>query len=73
MVGKKRTDGLLVTIPQVKGHLALLHAFSKLKQDVAEWTEDIPHMPADAEKRWAWFVNMSVERSVTFQPHMVLR
>ncbi|KAH6891590.1 hypothetical protein BKA70DRAFT_851242 [Coprinopsis sp. MPI-PUGE-AT-0042] len=61
-VGDRQTDGLLVTIPQVKGHLALLHAFSKLKQDVAEWKGEVLHMPADAEKRWAWFVNMSVER-----------
>lgn len=63
-VGGKQTEGLFVTITPVKGHLALLHAFFKLKQDVMEWKADIPQMPVDAEKRWAWFVNVSVERSV---------
>lgn len=72
-IGDTQTDGPLVTVPQVKGHLALLHAFSKLKQHVIGYQGDLPFAPADAEKRWAWFVNMSVERSVNFTMHKGVR
>ncbi|KAH6879930.1 hypothetical protein BKA70DRAFT_1447632 [Coprinopsis sp. MPI-PUGE-AT-0042] len=61
-IGGQRTDGPLVTIPRIKGHLALLNAFSELKQEVMECMDEVPQMPVDAEKRWAWFVNLSVER-----------
>lgn len=58
----KQTEGVFVTLPQVKGHLALLNAFANLKRDVAGCQDTIPNMPTDAEKRWAWFVNLAAER-----------
>ncbi|TFK20550.1 hypothetical protein FA15DRAFT_720164, partial [Coprinopsis marcescibilis] len=62
VIGRVQTDGLLVTIPQVKGHLAMLNAFAELKDDVNAWPDNIPNMPFNSKKRWAWFVNMAVER-----------
>ena len=64
-IGSQRTSEPLVNMSQVKGHLALLHAFAELKKQVEGLQEaiDIPHMPADLERRWAWFVAMAVERS----------
>lgn len=61
-IGAKRTKGLLVTIPQIKGHLALLDAFANLKKEVEQWTDNIPNMPGDMDKRWGWFINLAVER-----------
>ncbi|EAU82563.2 hypothetical protein CC1G_12143 [Coprinopsis cinerea okayama7 len=61
-IGSTRTNGLLVTIPQIKGHLSLLHAFATLRKEVETCRADIPNMPDDLEKRWAWFVHLSVER-----------
>lgn len=66
-IGGTRTDSLLVDIPHVQGHLALLHAFAQLRTEI-EVSEvsltgtKIPDMPADKEKRWAWFVALAVER-----------
>ena len=66
-IGGTPTDSLLVNIPQVQGHLALLHAFAQLRTEI-EVSEvsltgaKIPDMPADKEKRWAWFVALAVER-----------
>lgn len=65
-VGGVRTDGLLVSIPQIKGHLALLRAFGNLKSEVESCQNDILHMPLDKERRWAWFVGLSAERYVFF-------
>ncbi|KAH6908085.1 hypothetical protein BKA70DRAFT_1562720 [Coprinopsis sp. MPI-PUGE-AT-0042] len=61
-VDGKQTEGVLVTLAQIKGHLALLNAFADLKRAVATCQDPIPQMPADAEKRWAWFVNLAAER-----------
>jgi hypothetical protein len=61
-VGGKQTEGVFVTIGQIKGHLALLNAFANLKRIVEASQDPIPDMPADAEKRWAWFVNLASER-----------
>lgn len=61
-IGGSLTDGLLVDIPQIKGHLALLDAFANLKKEVEETDIPIPDMPFDKEKRWAWFVGLAVER-----------
>ena len=64
-IGSQCIPEPLVNISQVKGHLALLHAFVELKKQVEELQEAIPQMPADLEKRWAWFVGLAVERSVS--------
>ncbi|KAH6879916.1 hypothetical protein BKA70DRAFT_196508 [Coprinopsis sp. MPI-PUGE-AT-0042] len=61
-VGGKQTEGVFVTLAQIKGHLALLNAFADLKRAVAACQDPIPQMPADVEKRWAWFVNLAAER-----------
>ena len=65
-IGKKRaTNGPLVSVAQVKGHLALLHAFQGLKHALEYQQEDpdtLPDMPGDKAKRWAWFVHVAVER-----------
>ncbi|KAJ7683221.1 hypothetical protein B0H17DRAFT_1074432 [Mycena rosella] len=53
----------LVSIPQIKNHLALLHAFAELKLKVEDMAElGISHLPSDQEPRWAWFIGLSVER-----------
>ena len=64
-IGVLRTSEPLVNVSQVKGHLALLHAFAELKKQVEGLQEPIPQMPADLERRWAWFVALAVERSVS--------
>lgn len=63
-IGSQRTPEPLVNIFQVKSHLALLHAFAELKKQVEDLTEAIPQMPADHERRWAWFVALAVQRYV---------
>ena len=55
---------LLVTISEVKGHLALLRAFAELKQKVEGWNTGRSEVPLDSEKRWVWFVDRAVERCV---------
>ncbi|TFK20552.1 hypothetical protein FA15DRAFT_708011, partial [Coprinopsis marcescibilis] len=62
VIGGVPTDSLLITAPEIKGHLALLNAFAELKKNVHAWPDSIPNMPPDEEKRWGWFVNMAVER-----------
>jgi hypothetical protein len=65
-IGSKLTPGPLVNISQIKAHLALLHAFAEFKKEVEGLQEEtIPHMPADLERRWAWFVSLAVQRSVS--------
>ena len=54
-----------MNISQLKGHLVLLHAFAELKRQVEGLQERIPEMPADLERRWAWFIALAVERSVS--------
>ena len=63
-IGGTYTQGILVDIPAIKGHLAMLDAFSNLKKEVEETAVPIVDMPYDKEKRWAWFVALAVERSV---------
>ena len=63
-IGSQLTEPL-VNISQIKAHLALLHAFAELKNEVEELQEGtILQMPADLERRWAWFVALAVRRSV---------
>ena len=64
-IGRVFTNGLLVNVDQIKGHLALLEAFSNLKTQVDGLTLGIPKMPDDLEKRWVWFVGLAVERYVS--------
>ena len=64
-IGGVFTDGLLVNIEQIKGHLALLNAFSNWKAEVENLRSDSIHnMPGNREKRWAWFVGLAAERCV---------
>ena len=72
-VGRVFTDGLLVNIDQIKGHLALLYAFSNLKAEVDELDLGIQNIPDDREKRWAWFVGLAVERYVCVSLLLTLR
>ncbi|KAG6915915.1 hypothetical protein DXG01_009285 [Tephrocybe rancida] len=65
-IGAGRTKAPLITSNQVKNHLGLLYAFATLKTRVeginAERNEEIPFLPQDPERRWAWFVALAVER-----------
>ncbi len=64
-IGQSRTDGPLVSIPEIKAHLALLHAFAELKNSVdAVEVPIVSNVPQDKEKRWTWFVGCAVERCV---------
>ena len=68
-IGSQLTPEPLVNISQNKSHLALLHAFAEFKKEVEGLKEGtIPQMPADLERRWAWFVALAVQRSVTYLP-----
>ena len=63
-IGSSTTTQPLVSIVEVKGHLALLHAFSELKNQVDLLEVPVPHVPADKERKWTWFVALAVERRV---------
>jgi len=66
-IGQSLTDGPLVSVPEIKAHLALLHAFAELKGSVdAVEMPVVVNVPQDKEKRWAWFVGCAVERCVNF-------
>lgn len=65
-IGSQRTR-LLVRPQELKGHLSLLYEFHLLRERVEKG--DVPHIPEavrimDPERRWAWFVNLAVERWV---------
>ncbi|SJL02686.1 uncharacterized protein ARMOST_06020 [Armillaria ostoyae] len=65
-IGDRLVPEPFVTIPQLKGHLALLHCFSELKDQVENMTKaeqaGYPQIPAGKDHRWNWFVALSVER-----------
>ncbi|KAK0190298.1 hypothetical protein F5146DRAFT_1137132 [Armillaria mellea] len=65
-IGDRLVPEPFVTIPQLKGHLALLHCFAELKDKVETMTKaeqaGYPQIPADKDPRWNWFVALSVER-----------
>ena len=64
-IGSQLTPEPLVSVSQIKAHLALLHAFAEFKKEVEGLKQGtIPQMPADLERRWAWFVALAVQRSV---------
>ncbi|KAF9034121.1 hypothetical protein BJ165DRAFT_1356787, partial [Panaeolus papilionaceus] len=55
----------LVGIPELKGHLALLHAFYELKEKVESMAfADVGthRAPKPKTRRWGWFVALAVER-----------
>lgn len=64
-IGAKKTDGPLVTVEQLKGHLALLRLFHNLREEIAAgkdgrlpaWT-----MELEDDRRWGWFVALAAER-----------
>ena len=52
-------------ISEIKGHLALLHAFAELKKQVdgdEATVQVVPNVTLDRERRWGWFVGVAVER-----------
>jgi hypothetical protein len=65
-IGSLRTASPLVHTAQLKGHLALLHAFATLRSQVEGLSETDElkraQMPASKERRWSWFVGLAVER-----------
>ncbi|KAJ6606211.1 hypothetical protein DFH09DRAFT_1017165 [Mycena vulgaris] len=62
-VGAGRTTKPFINVPQIKDHLALLHAFAELRVKVEETTDlGVSYVPTDKERRWAWFVGLAVER-----------
>jgi len=66
-IGQSRTSEPLVKISEIKGHLALLHAFAELKKrvDGDEATVQVaPNVTLNRERRWTWFVGVAVERYV---------
>jgi hypothetical protein len=63
-IGGRTTDGLLVNIPEIKAHLALLGAFTSLKEQVEASKDLIRDVPLSAERRWPYFVSLAAERCV---------
>jgi hypothetical protein len=62
-IGRNSTRHL-VRPDQLSAHLQLLAAFNQLKLRVVASESLIAGLEADSEKRWVWFVNLAVERSV---------
>ena len=60
----QHTTRHLVRPDQLRAHLQLLAAFDHLKQRVIASERLITGLENDSEKRWVWFVNLAVERSV---------
>lgn len=66
----------LVTPEEIKGHLHLLELFQDLQETVEnahdrrlpEWSKQL-----SAEVRWAWFMNLAVERYVILLPYCLKR
>ena len=63
-IGGSKTPAPLVSIAQIKGHLALLHAFAELKKKVESTEFSLPNIPKEEDRKWAWFVALAVERCV---------
>src|SRR4051812_37520673 len=64
-IGSSRTLEPLVKIPEIKGHLALLHAFQELRNHVDEADGHVaPNVTLEKERKWGWFVGVAVERCV---------
>lgn len=66
-IGNKQTLAPLVTPEQIKGHLGLLRLFQCLRETIEAGEDDrLPDwsIQMEPERRWAWFVALSVERQV---------
>lgn len=65
-IGKDVTPRPLVSTTQLQVHLDLLRAFKALKTRVEEDPSGLPENARllTAEKRWVWFLELSVERYV---------
>lgn len=64
-VGKTLINGSLVSVSQIKSHLALLDAFAKLKSEIENLeslTDRFGELLEDPDKRWGWFVGLAVDR-----------
>lgn len=66
-VGLSSLSNPLVTIPQLKAHLALLRAFKELRTTVQDTDAKVLGLPVivvelTPDKRWTWFVGLAVER-----------
>ncbi|KAF8159172.1 hypothetical protein B0H34DRAFT_392677 [Crassisporium funariophilum] len=65
-IGISQTKDVLVSEAQIRGHLALLNAFIRLKlkiDDVSPIEYDWPSsVPKDKKRKWSWFVGIAVER-----------
>ncbi|KAI0049887.1 hypothetical protein FA95DRAFT_1488384 [Auriscalpium vulgare] len=64
-VGRKELHGPLVEAKHLKLHLGLLGAFVQLRQQLEAGRDaglPEPAMRLEAERRWAWFVGLAVER-----------
>lgn len=63
-IGKHRLAQSLVSLEDVKTHLALLAAFYGLQQKVEAGHPGFPGLANEmsAEQRWGWFVALAVER-----------
>ena len=68
--GGEGGKGPLVSVGQVKGHLAILRAIARMKEEVMRGEcgdgkdGDGGEKVKDAQKGWGWFVSMAVERYV---------
>lgn len=64
-IGTATTPGPLVSVSELKGHIALLHAFSELKKTV-EASDINPFLKTPSQSlhdaKWTWFVGIAVER-----------
>lgn len=65
-IGESTTLEPLVSIQQIKGHLALLRAFAELKTQIENYDTSKVHKLSDADAKWAWFVGLAVERYVPY-------
>jgi hypothetical protein len=67
-IGNSTTPKPLVGIPEVKGHLALLHAFAELKTQVnaiPTSSSFFSNGSSYPDAKWAWFVGLAAERLVS--------
>uniref|UniRef100_A0A8H8CM53 Uncharacterized protein n=1 Tax=Psilocybe cubensis TaxID=181762 RepID=A0A8H8CM53_PSICU len=62
VIGSTTTTGPLVGLQEVKGHLLLLNIFANLKSTVEKKEFILPNVPHEKDRKWAWFVGLSVER-----------
>lgn len=63
-IGGAVTSEPLVSIQQIKGHLALLRQFAELKAQIQAYSTAGMNNLEDADAKWAWFVGLAVERYV---------